>query len=193
MIAGVEEFTRSCKEAGLSRRDIVRNRILMNRNVVGLDREPLFLTRRIRPRLVFTSPPYAGVNVLYHRWQYRGRKETPAPYWIANVPDGCGSSFYTGGSRTPTGLKNYFDMIVRAFSSVSRIMDPKGFVIQLVGFSDTSVQLPEYLDCMRCAGFTEYRPKRNRLRRQVPNRKWYAKLKGHVDASTEVLLIHHLS
>jgi hypothetical protein len=142
--------------------------------------------------LVLTSPPYPGVNVLYHRWQYRGRKETPAPYWIANVQDGCGQSFYTGGSRTPTGLRNYFNMIVNAFRSVARVLAPDGHVVQLVGFSNAPSQLPVYLDCMRTAGFEECEFQSRRLSRRVPNRKWYATLKGSVDASRELLLIHRL-
>jgi hypothetical protein len=187
MIIGLREFTRLCQAAGLTRRAITTQRILMRRSAVGLDAERIISGRR--PKLVFTSPPYPGVNVLYHRWQYRGRKETPAPYWIANVPDGYGQSFYTGGSRTPTGLKNYFSMITDAFRSVGRVMSDDGYVVQLVGFSDTERQLPEYLDCMRAAGLRQCEVGR-RLGRRVPNRKWYAKLKGDVDASTEVLLIH---
>jgi hypothetical protein len=190
MIDGVSSFTADCRATGLASEDIVRNRVLLHRNAIGLEDETIFRVDGVSPKLVFTSPPYPGVNVLYHRWQYRGRKETPAPYWIANVPDGFGSSFYTGGSRTVTGLKNYFAMITAAFRSVTRVLACDGIVVQLVGFSDTSAQLPLYLEAMEKAGLEECHVDGGRLGRRVPNRKWYAKLKGAVDASMEVLLIH---
>ena len=185
MLAGLRELVESCQGAGTSKRAIVPNRLLLHRSAVGLEDEPAVMG--VRPRLVFTSPPYAGVHVLYHRWQYRGRKETPAPYWIARVPDGFGESHYCGGSRTPTGLRNYFNMITDAFLSVARVVADDAHVVQLVGFQRVETQLPEYLSCMSEAGFEEVA---GRLSRRVPNRKWYAKLKGNVDAATEYLLIH---
>jgi hypothetical protein len=193
MIDGLRSFTSNCLSTGLTTQAIAHSRILLHRSAVGMENEPVFRGRYTRPKLVFTSPPYPGVNVLYHRWQYRGRKETPAPYWIANVPDGFGSSFYTGGSRTPTGLNNYFDMITSAFRSVVKVIDRDAIVVQLVGFSDSEGQLPRYLDAMERAGLEECHIDGGRLGRRVPNRKWYAKLKGAVDASTEVLLIHRPS
>ena len=45
-----------------------------------------------KPKLVLTSPPYPGVYVNYHRWKLRGRREIPAPYWIAGREDGNGMS-----------------------------------------------------------------------------------------------------
>jgi hypothetical protein len=188
MLNGLRELADLCRRAGVSRWQLNRNRVLLHRSAVGVDDDPALLAIDTRPRLVLTSPPYPGVNVLYHRWQYRGRRETPAPYWIANVPDGYGASFYTGGSRTPTGEQNYFDMITKAFRSVARLLAPDGNVVQLVGFSNAAEQLPAYLECMRRAGLEECDGAR--LERRVPNRKWYAKLKGVVDASTEVMLIH---
>lgn len=106
---------------------------------------------------MLTSPPYPGVHVLYHRWQYRGRKETDAPYRTANVVDGSGTSYYCGGSRTPAGQRNYFDMIVGAFQSVRRIMHAEGRVVQIVGFSDVESQFPIYLAAMETAGFRDPR------------------------------------
>ena len=191
MLEGLHEFSRGCRAADVG--GIVKSRVLLHRSAIGLEEESIFVDRGVRPRLVLTSPPYPGVNVLYHRWQYKGRKETPAPYWIANVPDGDGQSFYTGGSRTPTGLRNYFNMIIGAFRSVAHVLAPDGYVVQLVGFSDASKQLPIYLKCMRAVGFEECEIQGTRLDRRVPNRKWYAKLKGAVDTSTELLLIHRLS
>jgi hypothetical protein len=191
MLGGMDEFVTACRDSNVSIKSLTRRRVLLNRSAVRMEVDPAFRRLRARPRLVFTSPPYAGVHVLYHRWQYRGRKETSAPYWIADVQDGAGASYYTAGSRTPTGLRNYFNTIIGAFKSVRALIDPGGLVVQLVGFSHTSEQLPQYLEAMFQAGFAEYEGvPEGGLGRRVPNRKWYASIRGAVDASSEVLLIH---
>lgn len=196
MLTGMEEFTEACGAAGVARHQITSRRVLLNRSAVGLEHDPAvqaFVTGSRRPRLVFTSPPYPAVHVLYHRWQYRGRKETAAPYWIANMKDGAGASYYTGGSRSPTGLRNYFGMVKSAFQSVRSILAEDGLVVQLVGFSDLVAQLPLYLAAMEEAGLREVpvdHPSGRHLRRRVANRKWYAKLQEKADASCELLLIH---
>src|SRR6185503_19161327 len=68
----------------------------LHRSTAGLESEAVFKDGQ-NPRLVLTSPPYPGVHVLYHRWQIDGRKETAAPFIIANKLDGAGSSYYTMG------------------------------------------------------------------------------------------------
>jgi hypothetical protein len=196
MIDGLHEFVDRCRAVGFRKSEIRNNRILIHGNAVRMGEEPLIKSLEAKPRLIFTSPPYPSVHVLYHRWQYRGRKETAAPFWIANVPDGYYEAHYTGGSRTPTGRKNYFEMITAAFRSVRQVMHPRGLVVQLIGFSDMKTQLPLYLYAMRAAGFDEWLPPdwgSRRLGRRVPNRKWYAKLHGPVDASAELLLFHRPS
>jgi len=192
MLEGVNDFARQCRQAGFSKRDILKSRRLVCRSAVGLENDLRLDATRRRPRLVFTSPPYPGVHVVYHRWQYRGRRETPAPYWIASQQDGRFESFYTGGSRTPTGEGRYFEMVTAAFHSIRRVIHPMGFVVQLVGFADASRQLPRYLEAMRKAGFHEWTPPGtlSRLGRRVPNRKWYATIQGALDASSELLLVH---
>jgi hypothetical protein len=194
-LGGLQEFADSCGSAGLQRNQIAGRRLLLCRSAAGLERDPTFEGMASPPRLVFTSPPYACVHVLYHRWQIHGRRETPAPYWVANVADGYPASHYTAGSRTPTGERNYFSLIRSVFSSVAKLIARDGVVIQLVGFADAERQLPQYLDAMADAGFEMYRPSLPSsppLRRTVPNRKWYAKLHGPVDASSELLLFHRL-
>lgn len=193
MLAGLRELVQLCRDAGLRKYEIVGRRVLLCRNAVGLHEERSLLALPKRPRLVFTSPPYPGVHVLYHRWQVRGRRETDAPYWIAQVPDGYYASHYTGGSRTPTGERNYFSMIEAVFSSVRRSVAPDAIVVQLVGFANVREQLPRYLEAMSAAGFEACaipRRQRRRLWRRVPNRRWYAKLQGAGDASSELLLFH---
>jgi len=195
MLKGLAQFVDACRASGIPKNAIVGRRVLVHRSAIGLHEDPRLQALGEQPRLVFTSPPYPSVHVLYHRWQYRGRRETPAPYWIARVPDGYCASHYMGGSRTPTGRKRYFEMIEAAFRSVREVLDPKGLVVQLVGFSDAEYQLERYLAAMAAAGFDEVMiaGKHDRLNRRVPNRKWYARLKGAVDASSEVLLIHRPS
>ena len=151
------------------------------------------------PKLILTSPPYPGVHVLYHRWQIQGRRETPAPFWIANCLDGSGASYYTMGDRKQLGLKDYYNGIRDAFTSLSQISDANTIVIQLVAFSEPSWQLPRYLEAMQQAGFSELRldglPKAgdSRLWRDVPNRKWYAQQQGSTPSSREVVLVHKLT
>lgn len=192
-LGGLHEFADSCSAAGLQRNQIVGRRLLLCRSAAGLEGDPVFDRVTSPPRLVFTSPPYACVHVLYHRWQIHGRRETPAPYWVANVADGYPASHYTAGSRTPTGERNYFLLIRSVFSSVAKVIARDGIVIQLVGFADAERQLPLYLGAMADAGFEKCLPSLPSsppLRRTVPNRKWYAKLQGPVDASSEFLLFH---
>jgi hypothetical protein len=82
-------------------------------------------------------------------------------------------------------------MIRRVFSMVRNVLAPDGIVVQLVGFADVRSQFPEYLLAMKDAGLEPYPlplGQGDHLVRRVPNRKWYAKLRGPVDASSELLL-----
>jgi hypothetical protein len=193
MLDGLGEFVEQCRAAGVPKNQIASRRVLLYRDAAGLEHDPRIELLNARPRLVFTSPPYPRVHVLYHRWQLRGRKETSAPYWIAQVPDGYYASHYTGGSRTPTGERRYFAMVETVFSSVRELIADDGLVVQLVGFAETRAQLPQYLAAMKAAGFEEWTPpltEEQQLERYVPNRKWYAKLQGSTDAASELLLFH---
>jgi len=148
------------------------------------------------PKLIVTSPPYPGVHVLYHRWQVQGRRETPAPYWIANSLDGDGASFYTFGDRKQPELTSYYDAAFAAFSSIAKIAARETTVVQMIAFSDSSWQLPEYLTTMERAGFREILFRElsdtadGRLWRKIPNRKFYANQKGDTMSSKEVVLFH---
>ncbi len=172
--------------------------IALKRSAIGLEREKI-VTQAGPPKLILTSPPYPGVHVLYHRWQIRGRRETPAPFWIANCLDGSGSSYYTMGDRKQRGLKDYYDGIRESYKSLSRISDKNTVIVQLVAFSEPSWQLPQYLKAMLEAGFSESMLNGHkgahdlRLWRDVPNRKWYAQQKGATPSSREVILIHKLT
>ena len=148
-------------------------------------------------KLILTSPPYPGVHVVYHRWQINGRKETPAPFWLANSRDGAGEAYYCLGRRSEPELKTYFDRLGKAFSSVRGLVDKNSLVVQLVAFSEPEWQLPAYLKAMEESGFKELYPVcapeylfEDRIWRQVPGRKWYAHQKGKTAGSKEVLLLH---
>lgn len=146
--------------------------------------------------LILTSPPYPGVHVLYHRWNVRGRRESPAPFWLANCLDGHGCVHYTLGERRQEELKNYFTGIESAFSNLRSLISRKGLVIQLVAFSSPEWQLDAYLRAMSNAGFYELSPESigigstERLWRPVPGRRWYSIIRGDISSSNEVVLFH---
>ena len=73
------------------------------------------------------SPPYPGVHILYHRWQVKGGKETPAPFWIANSLDGAGTAYYTMNARA-SSLDRYFTGIRDTFSKLARIVSSESVI-----------------------------------------------------------------
>jgi hypothetical protein len=139
-------------------------------------------------KLVVTSPPYPGVHILYHRWQVRGRRETPVAYPIAACMDGSGAAYYTFGDRSRKDLDVYLDNLRACMESTVSLLGRSGIIVQLVGFSDPGRQLPLYLGCLESIGLNTAAP--TPISRSVPNRKWYADLKGQTPSSTEVLLVH---
>ena len=151
-------------------------------------------------KLVLTSPPYPGVHVVYHRWQILGRKETPAPFWLANQRDGAGESHYLLGPRDEYELVTYYARLKSVFSSVRTLLDENSIVVQLVAFSDPVWQLKTYLETMKEAGYVELQADctttakvNGRIWREVPGRKWYANKRGEIPASKEVMLLHKLA
>jgi hypothetical protein len=188
MIVGARELARAVRRTG--RAPIVR---CLNRSADGLEEESVF-DEMPAPRLVLTSPPYPGIHMLYHRWQVDGRKETAAPFWIADRLDGSFSSYYTMGDRKAPGLPVYFDSIRRSLGSIAAICDGDTTVVQVVAFSEPSWQLPRYLEVAEDAGFREVRGETGRrIRRRVPNRRWHADQMGETYSSKEVVLVHRLS
>lgn len=172
--------------------------LILNRSAEGIEDDRI-VSACGPPKLVLTSPPYPGVHVMYHRWQVLGRRETPAPFWIADTVDGNGASYYTFGDRHRPGLKTYFQAAFATFSSLARIADSRTLFVQMVAFADPSWQLPEYLATMEAAGLTEVavptlaNGQDGRLWRTVPNRRWYADQRGLGGASREVVLFHRRS
>lgn len=168
----------------------------VHRAAADLPSEPVFASLPKRPMLCVTSPPYPGVHILYHRWNVRGRKETPAPYWVANCQDGQGASHYTFGDRRHRNLVRYFEGVRKSFAGIRQVIDPKALVIQMVAFSDPDLQIPRFLGVMQEAGFDEVPPESlgiptaERLWRTVPGRRWFALIQGALATSKEVVLFH---
>lgn len=190
-------LTETAKTNAIPRCRLKSLRRVINRSAERSEEDGRIPRSWLPAKLVLTSPPYPGVHVVYHRWQVRGRKETPAPFWLADQRDGAGESFYTLGSRDEPELKVYFERLESVFTSVRELVDEKSLVAQLVAFSDPAWQLPAYLKAMENAGFEEADVEYDeqvttvrRIWRQVPGRKWYAKNKGEIAASKELLLLH---
>lgn len=151
------------------------------------------VARERSPKLIITSPPYPGVHVLYHRWQVNGRRETPAPYWIANKLDGDGERYYTLGNRHEKELKTYFNNLESIYSSLASISSTDTIIVQMVAFSEPEWQLPKYLEVMETSGLKEVQPHaagEERIWRDVPNRKWHAERQESRSGSREVVLFH---
>lgn len=169
---------------------------LLNGDAVELPNADVFRDARKRVALVVTSPPYPGVHVLYHRWQVDGRRETPAPYWIAGCNDGQGASFYNFGDRRETAADKYFQTSFGTLQAIRRVVRDGGYMVQMVAFNRPDEQLPRYLDNMLAAGFSEISVESDvvasdqRIWRQVPNRKWHANFIGRTHSSNEVVLVH---
>lgn len=140
--------------------------------------------------LVVTSPPYPGVHMLYHRWQVDGRRESPAPYWIAACHDGQGAAYYNFADRRENAIDQYFVQSLRTLQGIRRVVKRGAHMIQMVAFSNPADHLPKYLSNMREAGFEPLRGVRSKIERTVPSRRWHASQKGRLNGSNEVVLIH---
>lgn len=170
-------------------------RQLINADAATLPHFEPFASGR-RADLVVTSPPYPKIHVLYHRWQVDGRRETPAPYWIAGASDGQGASFYNFADRSDDAMDTYFARSLETLRGVRSVMRNGGYVVQMLAFGDPHGHLPRYLHNMRESGFREVGiavdagSADGRIWRNVPNRKWHATLRGRTSSSREVVLIH---
>lgn len=194
MVRGLNDLVMSARKIGVKKNKITGLRHLRNHPAASRRMTDSLKRRGIRPKLILTSPPYPGVHVLYHRWQVWGRRETPAPYWITNLRDGHGESYYTMGGRSALGQKSYFEELQKSFANLRTVLHKDANVVQLISFSNTDTQLPLYLEAMESAGFREANSGNieSGQFRDVPNRKWYNSLRRHNDASRELLLVHQL-
>lgn len=196
MLDGMRRYREALSATGLAPRHISKRRALFEASAASL--HELKSARRLGvPKLLLTSPPYMGVHVLYHRWQINGRRETPAPYWIAGKTDGHTGTYYTFADRRNAAADRYMARLKECFFSASQLLNKRSFIAQLVAFSDANIQLPIYLRALSeigleaCEAFmseTEEKP----IERNVPNRRWYAQLSAQSTSSKEFLLVHRL-
>lgn len=184
MGADLREYSRLYRRNNLRLRD----RILVQCDAAEIHEHGDF--RSDKADLVVTSPPYAGIHMLYHRWQVDGRRESPAPYWIADSMDGHGASYYTFTGRRRDDMGPYFEKVVETMGSVRKCLRTGGHVVQMVSFAAPEQQLRQYLRAMNDAGYEEVKETYHRIRRSVPNRKWHANFKGKTAAAREVVLVH---
>ena len=173
---------------------------VIDASLPGLSAHP-YVRQAGPPHLIVTSPPYPGVHIAYHRWKLFSRKETPAPYWIANRQDSNGLSHYTMSARSERNFDKYFEKLYTAYADLSRISSSKTILIQIVGFSDIPRQMPRFLEVMCAAGFTEFHlpvdvlvAPDHRLWREVPGRRWWTQAHSRRDITArtarEVVLFH---
>lgn len=141
---------------------------------------------------VVCSPPYPGIHMLYHRWQVDGRRESPAPYWLANCQDGQGAAYYNfADRRREEAIDAYFNTSLQTLKGIRSVMKDGASFIQMIAFSDPVNHLPRYLDNMRAAGFTEAFPAgAGQIQRHVPSRRWHATMKGELNGAREIVLVH---
>jgi hypothetical protein len=204
LISTISQFTSYWRDVAnacaLQPSRLTKLRRIVNRSCLGADADKRIPREWLPARLILTSPPYPGVHVLYHRWQIRGRRETPVAFWIAGEDDGAGEAYYTFGPRQQAGLPRYFAQLRSTFSSIRRFLNEQSIVVQLVGFSKPDWQLPIYLRTMEVAGFQELMPICNRdalyqgrVWRRVPGRRWYACIDDKTESAREVLLLHRIA
>ncbi len=186
MLIAIGEFADVLRQHGRES----RSPILMECNAAQIEAAPIFTRSRQQVDLVIASPPYPGVHILYHRWQVDGRRESAAPFWIANCQDGHGSAYYTFGDRRREDFDFYFNSLLATLKSIRKTMKKGAHMVQMVAFSETRRQLNRYLNSMAAAGFEEITDGARRIWRSVPNRKWHATFKGDIPSSREVVLIH---
>ncbi len=168
------------------------NRRLLNRSAADFVGDKRLPSGWFPPKLVLMSPPYRGIHILYHRWQVQGRRETPAPFWIAGSEDGRGPSYYTFGDRHRRDDTVYLQFTEACFREIASVMDESTIVVQLVGFGNPEAQMKPYLKVLEEVGLEEYPLPPSLVTefaapRLVPNRKWYATSPSH---AREYLLIH---
>jgi len=143
--------------------------------------------------LVLTSPPYPGTHVLYNRWQIHGRGETDLPYNLLHLQDGQSTSFYTFGDRNEAENRTYFEQLERAFQELREVLERFTLLAQVISFPDPKRQLSRYRRLMETAGYKEVfldRTHRNVIRREIPNRRWYAKYNDGATPAIEYIIIH---
>ena len=89
-------------------------------------------------------------------------------------------------------MDHYVTRLSECFTSIAAIMGQSSTLVQLVAFSNPVEQVDAYLAALQNAGLKEVAVAEHggRFWRTVPNRKWYAKLRGGTPPSKELLLVY---
>lgn len=184
MLGGLVEFERRLRDRG----GPLARPVLINDTAANLELyKPL---KSEKASLAVSSPPYPGIHMLYHRWQVDGRRETPAPYWLAACQDGNGAAFYTFADRE-RATDAYFAESLRTLTVIRRVLKEDAVFVQMLAFGKPEEQLPRYLDNMSKAGFRQLHPGDGQsMWRAVPSRRWHATMKGSLGGSREIVLVH---
>lgn len=184
MLVGLSEFERATAPFGTNTKPFLINDTAENIATY----EPF---TREKASCAVSSPPYPGIHMLYHRWQVDGRKETPAPYWLAQCQDGQGAVFYNFADRREQAIDTYFSTSLKTLKSIRTVLKDGAVFVQMVAFGDPDHHLPRYLANMRTAGFEEMLPTGSKqIQRHVPSRRWHATIKGELNGSREIVLVH---
>jgi len=184
MLDGLREL-----EGQLTAHDRYAKPTLIHDSAENLSKHEPFCTEKAA--CAVSSPPYPGIHMLYHRWQVDGRRESPAPYWLADCQDGQGAAFYNFADRRTRAIDAYFEMSLRTLKGIRSVLRDGAPFIQMIAFSDPVKHLPRYLENMRDAGFEEFLPAHTRrIQRRVPGRRWHATLKGQLNGAREIVLVH---
>ncbi len=194
MRTGMADLVEAARSAGVPKGDIRASRAVRCCAADALGADRVGKQSRGRVKLLLSSPPYPGVHVLYHRWQVEGRRETAAPYWLIGAQDGHYMPYYTMGGRTAVGLRRYFERLTRSFQALRPLLAPDALVALIVGFSNPAEQLPAFHGAMFRAGYDEADPldvPQEALTRDVPNRRWYVRVRGKGKAASRELLLFY--
>jgi len=141
-------------------------------------------------KLVLTSPPYPGMHVLYHRWQYDGRKEIKLPYELLGINDGKFESYYTMGPRRDTLNTKYFENSYLVYSHLNKILPSNTPVVIVIAFPNSDYQLPKYTNLLLSSGLdplwkAQYLSAT--MIREIPNRKWYIRTNSVISNVQETI------
>ena len=164
------------------------SRHLINDSAANLAGHEPFISQKAS--LIVTSPPYPGIHMLYHRWQVDGRRESAAPYWLASCHDGQGAAFYNFADRRDNAIDQYFSESLRTLKGIRSVAKKGAHLVQMIAFSNPKTHLPRYLETLDQAGFAAVQDTGGPIFRRVPGRRWHASLKGALNGSREVVLIH---
>jgi hypothetical protein len=94
------------------------------------------------------------------------------------------------GGRSQVGEEAYFAEIQATWRALRRLLRHDSLVVQVVAFASPDSQLPRYLNAMEQAGYASAGDVASPIWRDVPNRRWYFRVRPERGEAREVLLVH---